>query len=144
MQNLYNLYKFNENDDPYEIQKKVALKLNNGQAYPIYLGKKDKLENCEACKGKGEIVLPDGKSYNCPACFGWGYHQVKTPEEWLIGNKRTITSINISTEEIVYFFSCNGYKADNVFLTLKEAQEEINRRNKLLREKEAIEAKINE
>ena len=70
------------------------------KAYPIYLGKKDKLENCEACKGKGEIVLPDGKSYNCPACFGWGYHQ--------------------------------------------EAQEEINRRNKLLREKEAIEAKINE
>ena len=114
------------------------------KAYAIHLGRKDEKEKCKACNGKGKIVL-DGKSYTCPACSGWGFHHVKTPDEWLLAYEmpREITSISIREKEIIYFFGCNGYKQTDVFLTRKEAIKEINKRNKKLQQiqnaKEALE-----
>ena len=114
-------------------------------AYGIYLGKKDKKEKCKVCNGKKEIKLNDGKKYSCPACSGIGYHWMKTPNEWMLDTPfgREITQISVYKKEIVYFFSCNGFKAQNVFATKAQAEKEIAKRNKKLQqiqdEKEALE-----
>lgn len=110
------------------------------KAYAIHLGKRDKKETCKACNGKGKIVLPDGKEYDCPACYGWGFHHVQTPQEWLLTYEmpEAITSINIREDELVYFFGCKGAKAIDVFLTRKEALEEAKKRNKVLRQEEEM------
>ena len=101
------------------------------KAYAIHLGRRDLKEKCKACNGKGEIIL-DGKSYTCPACSGWGFHHVKTPDEWLLTYEmpKEITQINIREKEIHYFFGCNGYNQTDVFLTRKEAIKEIKNCNK--------------
>ena len=115
------------------------------KAYGIHLGRKDEKEKCKACNGKGKIVL-EGKSYTCPACSGWGFHHVQTPDEWLLTYEMPmeITQINVREKEIVYFFGCNGYKAINVFLTRKEALKEAEKRNRILREQEEMEKELNE
>jgi len=115
-------------------------------AYGIFLGKKDKKETCKVCKGKTEIKLNDGKTYTCPACSGIGHHFIHTPWEWILDSYpgREITSISIRNKEVIYFFGCNGFKAENVFATKAEAQKEIQRRNKILRSKEEMEKELDE
>ena len=114
------------------------------KAYSIFLGRKDGKSKCKACNGKGRIVLPDGENYTCPACSGWGFHHVKTPDEWLLTYEipKEITHIDVREKEIVYFFGCNGYKQNNVFLTRTEALKELEKRNRILREKEELEKEL--
>lgn len=116
------------------------------KAYAIHLGRRDEKEKCKACNGKGKIVLPDGESYSCPACSGWGFHHVKTPDEWLLTYEipKEITHIDVREKEIIYFFGCNGYDQINVFLTRKEALETAKKRNKILRAQKEMEKKLNE
>lgn len=114
------------------------------KAYSIFLGKRDEKSKCKACNGKGKIVLRDGEKYECPSCYGKGFHWVKTPDEWLLEDQRTITQIDVREKEIVYFFNCNGAKSENVFLTIAEAQKEIAKRNKVLKDLQKIERELNE
>lgn len=118
------------------------------KVYAIYLGKKDKREKCEVCRGKGDIKLSDGKYYSCPACYGIGSHWVKTPVEWILDDyhsNATITHVDIrSIKDIVYYFNSNGIIANDVFLTKSEALKELSRRNKILRQKELNKGESNE
>ena len=134
------------------------------ELYTISLYRKEIKKTCPVCKGKKKLTFPEVKqSYTCPHCNGWGYKIENEPEKWHLEDyTKILTQINIrrenkteeipkkysikrenKKEEIVYFFGCNGYKLENVFLSRTEALREVERRNKKLQqiqdEKEALE-----
>lgn len=120
------------------------------ELYTISLYRKEIKKTCPVCKGKKKLTFPEVKqSYICPHCSGWGYKMENEPERWHLENyTKILTQIDIKREnkkeEIIYFFSCNGYKQENVFLTKAEALKEVEKRNRKLQliqeEKEALEA----
>jgi hypothetical protein len=127
-------------------------KFNLGDtAYHIKLAGAETSIPCKACSGKGEVMLEDGDSYNCPVCFGNGFKISWLPREWRVSNALTIGYIKImvaSKNHITHSYSShkayeeeymcvqtgiftgNVYKMDDLFYTKAEAQLECNRRNK--------------
>lgn len=103
-----------------------------------------KIVRCPICKGKGSIVI-EKKKFDCPepACHN-GRISTEEVTEWqiipskLTGDFRILTDVRIRGDEkkpfkeVIYFFSGNGFKSDQVFATKKEAIEACCKLNKKL------------
>ena len=113
--------------------------------WPISYYNREKRVKCHVCKGKGVIEL-EGKTYDCPECFGRGYNTEIEPSQWHIcENWATdywvVTRVDISQSEeadkydVMYWHQGNGFRASKVFTSRNLAKRACNKLNKEVAEK---------
>lgn len=122
----------------------INTKFNVGDVvYEIAFTAKEIEEKCLACNGEKTILLPNGKKYGCPACYGDGKKVVRTEKKWYIldGDEyysRPIGEIRVEVKgkdvEINYLRKKTGslIKEERCFKTKEEAQAECDRLNNIV------------
>ena len=95
-------------------------------------------EPCQVCGGKGSIEL-NGKSYECPECYGDGYKSHLTAKNWHIVANSHIgkVSVEIIKGHYVEYYMLNStgvgsgslWHRDLLFATKKDAEAECAKRN---------------
>lgn len=134
----------------------IKTKLSIGDTmYVIEKTEYDKPITCVSCNGIGNIRLASGNEHYCPDCLGKGYFENKVTEAWRIFDDRRPDSVfsmygrpvgEIRAEvtkdgrkksesiKIMYFPKGMGnyFYEENVFGSVKEAQEECDKRNSAL------------
>ena len=107
--------------------------------WTISFFQKQKEVKCPICKGKGYVKL-EGNEYDCPECFGKGFKLEQEPYRWHIKTKWctdywvvTRTEINQTDEaglyKVMYWDECNGFPAEKVFTSKREASKRVNALN---------------
>ena len=96
----------------------IDTKFNVGDVvYEIAFTSKKIEEKCLACNGEKTILLPNGKRYGCPECYGDGKKVVRTEKKWYVleGNEyytRPIGEVRVSVKgkdmEITYLRKRTG------------------------------------
>jgi len=101
------------------------------------IGKKEKSDfiKCDACEGKGSILLK-GEIYRCPACLGGKGRKtninevsfVRTPER--ISKIRIVLDAEYIEDGIDYIVDGYSFQESELFPSEKEAQDIVDERNR--------------
>lgn len=100
-------------------------------------------KTCSVCNGSKNVFLND-KEYECPECYGDGYKTIYEPQCWRVADgdiipvsNSKVRKINVEVikkkVDITYYpwgESGNYFHEKDCFATLKEAENECDKRNK--------------